>query len=241
MSNGVYSSGFSRGGQYTSKNCQLGGCAAVYCCDSVFSNTRTILNPLLDTLASDLAAFASSPICPADIPTAISKSAAGFENETHESWFVTSLDIHQGEERLLSRDATSSYNNVVTAFADIIKALISGNSNPWVNSEESAWVTGMSLVFSALAVLTSLAGFLNTWTLSNLAAHTPADLAGICMCNPYTFDRRIGGSSTAALCNIDACTYTNCLDPEDEDGFDPLTNNDYDDSALFYKRSLYPP
>jgi hypothetical protein len=116
------------------------------------------------------------------------EKCAGCENETHESWSVTSLDIHQGEERLLSRDATSSYNNVVTAFTDIIEALISGNSNPWVNSEESAWVTGMSLVFSALAVLTSLAGFLNTWTLSNLAAHTPADLAGICMCNPYTFD-----------------------------------------------------
>jgi hypothetical protein len=85
MSNGVYSSGFSQGGQYVRKNCQLGGGAAVYCCDAVFNNTRTIPNPLLDTLASDLAAFASSPTCPADIPTAISKRVAGFESETHES------------------------------------------------------------------------------------------------------------------------------------------------------------
>jgi len=159
------------------KNCLLGGGAAVYCCDPVFNNTRTIPNPLLDTLASDLAAFTSSPTCPADTSMAISKRAAGFETETHESWSVTSLDIYRSKERLLSRDATSSYNNVVTAFTDIIKVLISGTSKPWVNNEESAWATGMSLVFPALAALTSLGGFLNTSTLSNLAAYTPADLA----------------------------------------------------------------
>jgi hypothetical protein len=130
--------------------------------------------------------------------------------------------MHRSKERLLSRDAASSYNSVVTAFTDIIKALISGNSKPWVNNEESAWVTGMSLVFPALAVLTPLGGFLSPSTLSNLAAYTPGDLASIFMCNPYTFDRRIGGSSTAVLRNIDACTYTNCLDPEDGGGFDPL-------------------
>lgn len=173
-------------------------------------DVQTILRRLLSDkpwhFASDIATYVASPTCPANQATAVSKRWANSDSISWSNGSVTaeSLEPYIGERGLVSRDELLlPFTDITEALTDIIKSLLSGQSNSWVNSEQTAWTNGLASTFGNLANLPLLSGFLKGWELPNLAYYTPAILAGFLLCSPDSFDKRIGGSTEYISCAVD--------------------------------------
>lgn len=220
------------------KNCLKGGGAAAYCCNAVNNATRTVINPALALFQSDLLAWAESPTCP-------SKAVALAKRSWEESSVNASAMSHEsllGQVHIGRRDDTASLQNVLTGFAVVLGAVLSGQWNAYTAAEGQQWDGGIQLYYPGLTV-SSLNVFKNAWELPNLASYSITDLARVVLCNPEDYNAQSlaanGRDAGAALvsCDFDFCDYMDCEDPSNEDRYsDSMVDDDVVPSAPMRRR-----
>lgn len=138
------------------KNCLTGGGAGVYCCEGLYSLTKAIPNPLLDTFEAALKDFISAPTCPANVPTAISKRYS-----EEEDGYLASRHASYGDIAIRATPTTSEVSTVLTALTGLVSSVRHGETNPWVEQIKTIWTSGVKATLPYFAMAT-LSVFLKT-------------------------------------------------------------------------------
>lgn len=218
------------------KNCLTGGGAGVYCCQSLYSLTKAIPNPLLDAFGAALKDFVSAPTCPTNVPNAISKRYS----EDEDGYFA-SRHASYGDIAIRATPTTNEISTVLTAVMGLVSYVRSGNSNPWIEHIQTIWTNGVKATFPYFAMAT-LSVFLKTWIGSNLVLFKASDVANTLLYMPHTMNERIGNATNFVSCSISHCQNNICGDPNDEDRpSQALIGDSYNDAGDFTKRWLQSP
>jgi hypothetical protein len=189
--------------RFTGKDCLAGGGAGVYCCQPMYSLTKAIPNPLLNTLEAALKDFISAPTCPANVPTAISKRYS-----EEEDGYLASRHASYGDIAIRATPTTSEVSTVLTALTGLISSVRHGETNPWVEQIKTIWTSGVKATLPYFAMAT-LSVFLKTWIGSNLVLFQASDVANTLLCMPHTMNERIGATANFVSCSIGHCQNDN--------------------------------